>query len=130
MAPFEIQAKAMLECARANAPEGGNSIWIAPTPTVANFISQKKALDELTAKDPKYKSIKFIDTLYANDPEKSSTVVTSARKAHPDVKLSGSGISNPAMNNTIQDTGRVGKGFLDRFCAAKHDDDLSRQQRL
>jgi rhamnose transport system substrate-binding protein len=65
MAPFEIQAKAMLESALANAPEGGKSIWIAPTPTVANFISQKKALDELIAKDAKYKSIEFIDTLYA-----------------------------------------------------------------
>ena len=47
MAPFEIQAKAMLESALANAPEGGKAIWIAPTPTVANFISQKKALDDL-----------------------------------------------------------------------------------
>ena len=31
MAPFEIQAKAMLESALANAPEGGKAIWIAPT---------------------------------------------------------------------------------------------------
>ena len=98
MAPFEIQAKAMLESALVNAPEGGKAIWIAPTPTVANFISQKKALDELIAKDAKYQSIKFIDTLYANDdPEKSYTVATSAMQAHPDLKLfiTGSGISNP-----------------------------------
>ncbi len=52
MAPFDIQAKAMLECALANAPEGGKSIWIAPTPTVANFISQKKALDQQIASNP------------------------------------------------------------------------------
>ena len=118
MAPFEIQAKAMLESALVNAPEGGKAIWIAPTATVANFISQKKALDELIAKDAKYQSIKFIDTLYANDdPEKSYTVATSAMQAHPDLKLfiTGSGISNPAMNKAIQDTGRSGKIFATGF---------------
>jgi rhamnose transport system substrate-binding protein len=86
MAPFEIHAKAMLESALANAPDGGKAIWVAPTPTVANFISQKKALDELISKEPKYKSIQFIDTLYANDdPDKSYSIATSAMQAHPDV---------------------------------------------
>jgi rhamnose transport system substrate-binding protein len=118
MAPFEVQARAMLESALANAPEGGKAIWIAPTATVANFISQKKALDELIAKDAKYKSIEFIDTLYANDDaEKSYTVATSAMQAHPDLKLfiTGSGISNPAINKAIQDTGRSGKVFSTGF---------------
>jgi len=118
MAPFEVQAKAMLESALANAPDGGKAIWIAPTPTVANFISQKKAIDDLIAKDAKYKSIEFIDTLYANDdPEKSYTVATSAMQAHPDLKLfvTGSGISSPAMNKAIQDTGRIGKVFATGF---------------
>ena len=118
MAPFEVQAKAMLESALANAPEGGKAIWIAPTPTVANFISQKKAIDELIAKDAKYQSIRFIDTLYANDdPDKSYSVGTSAMQAHPDVKLfiSGSGISTPAINKAIQDTGKSGKVFATGF---------------
>lgn len=118
MAPFAIQAKAMLECALANAPEGGEAIWIAPTPTVANFISQKAALDELIAKEPKYASIRFVDTLYANDdPEKSYQVATSAMQAHPEMKLfiSGSGISNPAMNKAIKDTGRSGQVFSTGF---------------
>jgi rhamnose transport system substrate-binding protein len=118
MAPFEVQAKAMLESALANAPDGGKSIWVAPTPTVANFISQKKALDDLIAKDPKYKSVQFIDTLYANDdPDKSYAVASSAMEAHPDLKLfiSGSGISNPAINKAIQDTGRSGKVFSTGF---------------
>jgi rhamnose transport system substrate-binding protein len=118
MAPFEVQAKAMLESALANSPEGGKSIWVAPTPTVANFISQKKALDELIAKDAKYKSIQFIDTLYANDdPDKSYQVATSAMQAHPDLKLfiSGSGISNPAINKAIKDTGKVGQVFSTGF---------------
>lgn len=118
MAPFAIQAKAMLESALANAPEGGEAIWIAPTPTVANFISQKAALDELIAKDPKYRSIRFVDTLYANDdPEKSYQVATSAMQARPGLKLfiSGSGISNPAMNKAIKDTGRSGRVFATGF---------------
>jgi rhamnose transport system substrate-binding protein len=118
MAPFEVQAKAMLESALANAPAGGKSIWIAPTPTVANFISQKKALDELIAKDARYKSIQFIDTLYANnDPEKSYAVASSAMQAHPDLALfiTGSGISNPAINKAIQDTARSGKVFSTGF---------------
>ena len=118
MAPFEIQAKAMLELALANAPEGGKAIWIAPTPTVANFISQKKALDDLIGGNPRYKSIQFIDTLYANDDADTSySVGTSAMQGHPDLKLflSGSGISTPAINKAIEDTGRVGKVFATGF---------------
>ena len=118
MAPFEVQAKAMLESALANAPDGGKAIWIAPTPTVANFISQKKAIDALIANDPKYKSIEFIDTLYANDDaDKSYSIGTSAMQAHPDLQLfiSGSGISTPAINKAIQDTGRSGQVFATGF---------------
>lgn len=118
MAPFEVQARAMLDSALANAPDGGKAIWIAPTPTVANFISQKKAIDALIAKDAKYKAIQFIDTLYANDdPDKSYSVGTSAMQAHPDMKLfiSGSGISTPAINKAIQDTGKTGQVFATGF---------------
>lgn len=118
MAPFDIQAKAMLESALANAPDGGKAVWVAPTPTVANFISQKTALDEQIASNPRYKSIQFVDTLYANDdPDKSYSVATSAMQANPDLKLfiSGSGISNPAINKAIQDTGRSGKVFSTGF---------------
>jgi rhamnose transport system substrate-binding protein len=118
MAPFEIQAKAMLECALANAPDGGKAIWVAPTPTVANFISQKKALDDQIASNPKYKSIQFVDTLYANDdPDKSYSVASSAMQAYPELKLfiSGSGISNPAINKAIMDTKRSGQVFSTGF---------------
>jgi len=114
MAPFDIQAKTMLECALANVPEGGKSIWIAPTPTVANFISQKKALDEQIATNPRYKTVEFIDTLYANDdPDKSYAVGSSAMQGHPELKLfiSGSGISVPAINKAIEDTHRIGKVY-------------------
>jgi rhamnose transport system substrate-binding protein len=118
MAPFEVQAKAMLDSALANAPDGGKAVWVAPTPTVANFISQKKAIDAVIASDPKYQSIQFVDTLYANDdPDKSYSVGTSAMQANPDLKLfiSGSGISTPAINKAIMDTGRQGKVFATGF---------------
>ena len=49
---------------RVNAPEGGKAIWIAPTPTVANFISQKKALDDLIASEPTYQSIGLVTVLF------------------------------------------------------------------
>ncbi|XWN30204.1 MAG: autoinducer 2 ABC transporter substrate-binding protein [Devosia sp.] len=114
MAPFDVQARAMLESALANVPEGGKAIWVAPTPTVANFISQKKALDDLIASEERYASIEFIDTLYAeDDPEKSYQVGSSAMQAHPDLKLfiSGSGISVPALNKAIEDTGRRGEVY-------------------
>ena len=118
MAPFEVQAKAMLESALANDSGGGKAIWIAPTPTVANFISQKKAIDDLIASNSRYKSIQFIDTLYANDDADTSySVGTSAMQGHPDLKffISGSGISTPAINKAIEDTGRRGKVFATGF---------------
>jgi rhamnose transport system substrate-binding protein len=118
MAPFNIQAKAMLEAALVNNPNGGKVIWLAPTATTANFISQKKALDDLIASTPKYQSIKFIDTLYMNDdPEQSYKVASSAMEAHPDLAgfISGSGMAVPAVNKAIQDTGRVGKVFATGF---------------
>lgn len=118
MAPFEVQAKAMLESALANNPNGGKVIWLAPHATTANFISQKKAIDELIAKEPRYKVLDFIDTLYMeDDPEKSYQVATSAMQAHPDLAgfITGSGMANPAVNKAIQDTGRTGKVFSTGF---------------
>ena len=131
MAPFDIQARAMLESALANVPDGGKAIWVAPTPTVANFISQKKALDALIASDPKYRSIEFIDTLYAeDDPEKSYAVGSSAMQAHPDLKLfiSGSGISVPALNKAIEDYRAARPSLCDGLRPARHDDHLHRQR--
>jgi hypothetical protein len=67
---------------------------------------------------PKYKSIQFIDTLYANDdPDKSYSIATSAMQAHPDVKLfiSGLGISNPVINKAIEDTNPIGQVFATGF---------------
>jgi len=119
MMTFEQQAAAMLDSALMNEPEGGKAIWLAPTATTANFISQKEAIDKLIADQPdKYGKIEFIDTLFMNDdPEKSKKVATDAMAAHPDLKLfvTGSGMANPAVNQAIVDTGNTGKVFSTGF---------------
>lgn len=138
MAPFEVQAKAMLESALYSNPDGGKVIWLAPHPTTANFISQKKAIDELVAGNPRYGVFDFIDTLYMeDDPEKSYQVATSAMQAHPDLAgfISGSGMANPAVNKAIQDTGRIGEVYSTGFALPSTmktflDDGVSKQYAL
>jgi rhamnose transport system substrate-binding protein len=119
MMTFEQQARAMLDSALVNDPAGGKAIWLAPTPTTANFISQKEAIDALIAAEPDtYGAIEFIDTLYMNDdPEKAKQVSTDAMAAHPDLKyfISGSGMANPAVNQAIIDAGKKGQVFATGF---------------
>lgn len=119
MMTFEQQARAMLDSALANDPAGGKAIWLAPTPTTANFISQKEAIDALIAEQPeKYGIIEFIDTLYMNDdPEKAKQVATDAMAAHPDLKyfITGSGMANPAVNQAIIDAGKKGQVYSTGF---------------
>lgn len=119
MMDFEQQARAMLDSALANDPAGGQAIWLAPTPTTANFISQKEAIDALIAAEPDtYGKIEFIDTLYMeDDPELSKRVSTDAMSANPDLKyfISGSGMANPAVNQAIIDTGNKGEVFATGF---------------
>jgi rhamnose transport system substrate-binding protein len=114
IAPYEVQAKAILESALFNNPNGGKVIWLAPSPNITTFNEVKKWIDKLTKEDPKYKSLDVIDTLYMqDDPDKSYAVGTSAMEAHPDLAgfISSSGMANPAVNKAIQDTGRDGKVY-------------------
>ena len=114
IAPYEIQAKAILESALYNNPAGGKVIWLAPSPNITTFNEVKKSIDNLIATDPRYKSLQVIDTLYMqDDPDKSYSVGTSAMQAHPDLAgfISSSGMANPAVNKAIQDTGRSGKVY-------------------
>jgi rhamnose transport system substrate-binding protein len=114
IAPYEIQAKAILESALYNNPKGGKVIWLAPSPNITTFNEVKKAIDKLTKENDKYKSLEIIDTLYMqDDPDKSYAVGTSAMEAHPDLAgfISSSGMANPAVNKAIQDTGRTGKVY-------------------
>lgn len=114
MAPWDIQAKAELESALYNNPKGGKVIYLAPSPNIDSFNKVKESLDKLIATEPRYKVFQFVDTLYmADDPDKAYSVTTSAMEAHPDLAgfISGSGMSNPASNKAIKDTGRAGKVF-------------------
>jgi len=114
MAPWKIQAIAELESALYNNPKGGKVIWLAPSPNITLFNEVKKAIDELVATVPRYQVFEFIDTLYMeDDPDKAYTVTTSAMEAHPDLAgfISSSGMSNPASNKAIKDTGRAGKVY-------------------
>jgi rhamnose transport system substrate-binding protein len=112
IAPYDVQAKAILDSALYNNPKGGKVIWLAPSPNITTFNEVKKAIDKLTKEDPKYKSLEVVDTLYMqDDPDKSYAVGTSAMQAHPDLAgfISSSGMANPAVNKAIQDTGRIGQ---------------------
>lgn len=119
MMTFEQQARAMLDSALVNDPAGGKAIWLAPTPTTANFISQKEAIDALIASEPDtYGAIEFIDTLYMNDdPEEARKVALDAMSAHPDLKyfITGSGMANPAVNQAIVDAGKKGQVWSTGF---------------
>jgi ABC-type sugar transport system substrate-binding protein len=114
MAPYKVQAIAELESALYNNSKGGKVIWLAPSPNITLFNKVKEQIDDLVKTVPKYKVFNFIDTLYmADDPDKAYQVTTSAMEAHPDLAgfVSSSGMSNPASNKAIQDTGRTGKVF-------------------
>ncbi len=114
IAPYDVQARAILESALYNNPDGGKLIWLAPSPNITDFNEVKKSIDKLVASDPRYKSFQVIDTLYMqDDPDKSYAVGTSAMQAHPDLAgfITSSGMANPAVNKAIQDTGRVGKVY-------------------
>ena len=114
IAPYDVQARAILDSALYNNPAGGKVIWLAPSPNITDFNEVKKSIDKLVATDPKYKSFQVVDTLYMqDDPDKSYAVGTSAMQAHPDLAgfITSSGMANPAVNKAIQDTGRVGKVY-------------------
>lgn len=114
MAPYELQARAELESALYNNPDGGKVIWLAPSPNITLFNKVKESIDKLVATEPRYGSFDFIDTLYMDDdPDKSYSMATSAMEAHPDLAgfITSSGMANPAVNKAIQDTGRTGKVY-------------------
>lgn len=114
IAPYKIQAEAILKSAMYNNPDGGKVIWLAPTPNITTFNKVKEEIDSFVAKDPEFMSLEVIDTLYMNDdPEKAYSMALSAMEAHPDLAgfITSSGMANPAVNQAIQDSGRSGKVY-------------------
>lgn len=114
IAPYKVQAEAILDSALANNPKGGNVIWMAPSPNITDFNEVKKSIDNLIATVPKYKNLHVIDTLYMqDDPNTAYSMSLSAMEAHPHLAgfISASGMANPAVNKAIDDTGRIGKVY-------------------
>lgn len=111
---YEGAAKAMLDCALIDAPEGGEIAFIAASPTSPNHMAHIRIMTELTKTDPKYKMFKPVDTQFAADDEaKSIEVATNLMQAHPNLKviISSSAVSAPAAARAIQSTGKVGKVY-------------------
>ncbi len=118
MASFKVQAQAILENAIECNPDGRKIIWVSPSPTNASFIGKIDAINWCIENIDRYKDFEIIDTLYTNDdPEKGYSMALSAMQAHPDLSgfISGSGMTNPAMNKAIADSGNIGKVYCTGF---------------
>ncbi len=111
---YEGAARAMLDCALLDAPEGGEIAFIAASPTSPNHMAHIRIMTELTQKEAKYKVFKPVATQFAGDDEaKSIEVATNLMQAYPDLKviISSSAVSAPAAARAIQSVGKVGKVF-------------------
>ena len=118
MASFKLQGQAILENALACNPNGRKLIWVSPSPTNASFQGKIEAINWCIKNIDRYKDFQIIDTLYTNDdPEKGYSMALSAIQAHKDLSgfISGSGMTNPAMNKAIADSGNTGKIYCTGF---------------
>jgi rhamnose transport system substrate-binding protein len=111
---YEGCARAMLDCALIDAPEGGEIAFIAASPTSPNHMAHIKFMTELTKSEAKYKVFKPVATQFAGDDEaKSIEVATNLMQAYPNLKviISSSAVSAPAAARAIQSVGKVGQVF-------------------
>jgi ABC-type sugar transport system substrate-binding protein len=118
MASYRAQGQAILENALDCNPDGRKVIWVSPSPTNSSFQGKIEGINWCIKNIDRYKDFQIIDTLYTNDdPEKGYSMALSAMKAHPDLSgfISGSGMTNPAMNKAIMDSGNTGKVYCTGF---------------
>jgi rhamnose transport system substrate-binding protein len=111
---YEGAARAMLDCALIDSPQGGEIAFIAASPTSPNHMAHIRIMTELTQKEDKYKVFKPVATQFAGDDEaKSIEVATNLMQAHPNLKviISSSAVSAPAAARAIQSVGKVGQVF-------------------
>ncbi|MFA6507471.1 MAG: autoinducer 2 ABC transporter substrate-binding protein [Treponemataceae bacterium] len=111
---YEGAARAMLDCALLNAPEGGELAFIAASPTSPNHMAHIKIMTELCQTEAKYKMFKPVSTQFAGDDEaKSIEVSINLMQAYPNLRgiISSSAVSAPAAARAIQSAGKVGKVF-------------------
>ena len=111
---YEGAARAMLDCALMDAPEGGEIAFIAASPTSPNHMAHIRIMTELTKTEAKYKVFKAVATQFAQDDEaKSIDVAINLMQAYPNLKviISSSAVSAPAAARAIETIGKVGKVF-------------------
>lgn len=111
---YEGAARAMLDCALIDAPQGGEIAFIAASPTSPNHMAHIKFMTEICQNEAKYKVFKPVATQFAGDDEaKSIEVATNLMQAYPNLKviISSSAVSAPAAARAIQSAGKVGKVF-------------------
>lgn len=111
---YEGAARAMLDCALMNAPEGGEIAFIAASPTSPNHMAHIRIMTELCQTEEKYKKFKPVATQFAADDEaKSIEVAMNLMQAYPNLRgiISSSAVSAPAAARAIKSAGKVGKVF-------------------
>ena len=111
---YEGAARAMLDCALLNAPEGGEIAFIAASPTSPNHMAHIRIMTELCETEDKYKMFTPVATQFAADDEaKSIEVAINLMQAYPNLRgiISSSAVSAPAAARAIQSTGKVGEVF-------------------
>ncbi|HZZ63163.1 MAG TPA: substrate-binding domain-containing protein [Roseiarcus sp.] len=116
---YELAAQSYLDCALADHPEGGDSVFMAASPTTVNHMQQIAAMKKLMTSNPKYELIKPGKTYFVSDDvSQSYNTMVNIMQADPNVKfmLSGSAVSVPAAQQAIVATGHAGKVWAAGCC--------------
>ena len=111
---YEGAARAMLDCALLDAPQGGEIAFIAASPTSPNHMAHIRIMTELTKTEAKYKVFTPVGTQFAQDDAgKSIEVSINLMQAHPNLKviISSSAISCASAARAIENIGKVGQVF-------------------
>lgn len=112
---YELAASTMLDAALLNSPSGGLVAFISASPTAPNHTAHVKIMKQLIDTDPKYSSLKYVDTVQfaGDDATKSQELALNLMQANPDLKviISSSAVSAPAAEQAIINAGKAGQVF-------------------
>lgn len=111
---YPTAAKAYLDAALQDSPQGGKVVFMAATPTTANHMGQISAMKQLIAAGGKYAAFTAGNTYFCDDDVTTSVnTMTNIMQTDPTVKfmLSGSAVSVPAAAQAIEAAGKQGKVF-------------------
>jgi len=111
---YDTAAKAYLDAALMDDPNGGKVVFMAATPTTANHMGQINAMKKLISQGGKYGKFSAGKTYFVNDDvTKSVDTMTNIMQSDPSVKfmISGSAVSVPAAAQAIESAGNQGKVF-------------------